>query len=107
MPETQVVRRDAALRSPANSEAAPVPRPPLLSRIAKYTLIVGGLCAAVGAAEGVLTGYMLSPNKVSGALILVVAADRFVLLGIAGGVIGAVIGTVDWCLWNRKKKKAS
>ncbi len=103
----------ATLRSPhASAEPVPQellpptspPRPSLRSRVGKYALIVGGLCAAVGAVEGALTGAMLAPSRDPSGLILVVALDRFILLGLAGAGIGAAIGAVDWCLGTRKKK---
>jgi hypothetical protein len=62
------------------------------------------MCAALGAVEGALTGLMLSPGKNAGNLILVVAVDRCILLGLAGVGIGAVIGALDWCFGGRKKK---
>jgi hypothetical protein len=115
-PETHVIRRDPALRSPAHSngppllpDAAPRPaRPSLLSRAGKYALVVSGLCATVGAAEGALTGYMLASNHGdAGGVIFAIAMDRFLLLGLVGLVIGTVIGAVDWWLAGRKKKQPS
>jgi hypothetical protein len=83
---------------------APTRRPTLLARVGKYTLIVAGLCAAVGGIEGALTGAMLAPSKDAGTLIMAVAIDRGILLGLVGGAIGAAIGAFDWCVGNRKKK---
>ena len=83
---------------------SPCSRRSLLSRVGKYALIVGGLCATVGAVEGALTGALLAGRKNPGPWILVLAIDRFLLLGLAGAGIGAAIGTLDWCLGTRKQK---
>jgi hypothetical protein len=76
----------------------------LLSRVGKYALILGGLCATVGAVEGALVGALLAPRKDPGTLMRVVAIDRFILLGLAGAGIGAAIGALDWCLGSGKQK---
>src|SRR5579872_3069526 len=90
-----------ATLAPAPAPLEPVSQPPqrpsLLSRVGKYVLIVGGMCAAVGAVEGALTGALLAPSNDPGTLIMIVALDRCILLGLAGAGIGAVIGAFDWC----------
>jgi hypothetical protein len=83
---------------------SPSPRCSLLSRVGRFALIVGGLCAMVGAFEGALMGALLAPKKDPGALIMVVAVDRFILLGLAGAIVGAAIGALDWGLGARKQK---
>jgi len=90
--------------SPQPNPPSPSPRRSLLSRVGKYALILCGLCAIVGAIEGALAGALLAPRKDPGTLILVVAIDRFILLGLAGAGIGAAIGALDWCLGTPKQK---
>jgi hypothetical protein len=103
---------DPARPSHAPLADAPVPpsppRPPtLLSRVGRYALVLGGVCAAFGAVEGALVGFLLAPSKEAGALVLAVAVDRCILLGLLGAGIGAVVGVFDWRRGSRKKKGRS
>ena len=91
-----------ALSLPAGS--ARPPRPTLLARVGKYALVLGGLCAAFGVAEGAFVGFLLAPSKEAGALVLAVAVDRCILLGLLGAGIGAAVGLFDWWRGSRTNK---
>ncbi len=89
--------------SDADSAARPVP-PGLLARVRHYALIVGGLCALVGALEGAVVGAMVAPHGNAGRLVLAVACDRCLLLGLAGAVFGAAIAVGERYLGLGKKR---
>jgi hypothetical protein len=74
--------------------AAPpaVPRwPARLVRAGQSALLVGALCAALGLAEGAFVGSILASRQAPGDLMLAVAIDRGILLGLVGAVFGALL----------------
>jgi hypothetical protein len=98
--------------APGTLPLPPVPptpsRPPtLLSRVRNYALAVGGLCALAGAIEGIIVGLILAPHQGGGSLILAVALDRCLLLGLGGAVFGAVVALYDWYLGSGRKRQSS
>jgi hypothetical protein len=104
------VQSELVGQQPAGGEALPLqavviaPGPPTLwARVGKYALLMGGISAVLGALEGALIGSLLAPRKDPGTLILVVALDRCIVLGLIGAVFGAAVGGLDWCLRLRKK----
>jgi hypothetical protein len=94
-------------RAKADSEQlAVVSGPPKRSWLAngsKYALILALVCALIGGIEGAIVGALLSPKKTPGSLILLVAIDRSLILGLAGAAVGFAIGTVDRFLGPKKK----
>jgi len=77
----------------------------LLSRVRNYALAVGGLCALAGALEGAIVGAILAPRGDSGTVILTVALDRGLLLGLAGAVFGTGIALLDRYLGSGRKSR--
>src|SRR5262249_30163052 len=73
-------------------------RPTALSRIGRYALMVGGICAALGPVEGGLVGLVLPPRNELSSLIVTIGCDRGLGFGIIGAGFGAVIGAMDWFL---------
>ena len=99
-------RSSASVPMVADPVAQPLPRPATwLARVRKYALVGGGLCAAAGAIEGAVVGALLAPRNNPGALIMTVALDRALLLGLGGAVFGAGIGLIDWLLGSRRKRR--
>jgi hypothetical protein len=89
---------------PADSGEHSLPvLPTLFSRVRKYTLLMGGVCAVAGAVEGAIVGSILSPGKAADPFIMTVALDRFLLLGLLGAGFGAVVGALDWYVRSQKK----
>jgi hypothetical protein len=79
----------------------------LHGRVSKYVLVMGGLCATLGAAEGAVIGSILAPRQDSGSLILTIAFDRGCFLGLLGAGFGAVVGALDWYLGSRRKRPSA
>jgi hypothetical protein len=69
-------------------------------------LISGGIGVLAGAMEGAIVGSLLAPPEGAGALILAVALDRAVLLGVLSAAFGALIGAFDWYQKARRKRPA-
>jgi hypothetical protein len=91
---------------PALESAVPAPRPPaLLPRVRNYALALGGLCALAGAVEGAVVGTILAPHRDPATMILAVALDRCVLLGLAGAAFGAAVPVVDRYLGSGRKRR--
>src|SRR5438309_288124 len=82
------------------------PRPPTwLARVGKCALILGLAGALLGAIEGAVIGAILAPRRDPAGLILVIAFDRAVFLGLVGTAFGAAVGSLDWYLrWGRKRR---
>jgi hypothetical protein len=74
------------------SPVAPSKVPAWLARAGRYALIVGGLCAAVGVLEGVAIGMVLAPRENPLGLLVQLSLDRGIVLGLMGGVLGAISG---------------
>jgi hypothetical protein len=111
--EAPPARPDSLQASPARAgappttplEATPPARPTLRSRMARYALMAGPLCALLGVLEGGVVGAILAPRKDPVPMILAISLDRGVLLGLLGVTFGALIGVLDYYLSSAKKRR--
>jgi hypothetical protein len=105
-PAPQLSAQADLLPPPAVATSVSLP-PTLRSRVGKYALIVGGLCAAIGAVEGAVIGFILAPHKDAGTAIFALAFDHAIFLGLTGAGAGAIIGAVDWYVACRRNYRPS
>jgi hypothetical protein len=88
--------------------AEPLSRPPSLrERVGRHALLAGAFCALAGAVEGAVIGSMLTPHNEGGSLILALAIDRGLLLGLGGAACGALTGLLDWYVKSRQARRAA
>jgi hypothetical protein len=105
-PQSKSVPQPAARPEgpPLAAVIPPARTPTLLSRVGKYALIVGGVCAAIGALEGAIVGAILAQRQDRGTVVQLMAFDRGILLGLLGAAFGAVVGVFDHYLGSGRKR---
>ena len=99
------MEKDHACNFRSLGRGAATPPATFLARLRKYVLTGGGLCFAAGAIEGGIIGSILAPQNDPGTLILKLALDRGILLGLGGAVFGSGIAVLEWLLRSRKKQR--
>jgi hypothetical protein len=84
----------------------PNPKRGFLARVARVALLIGGLGALAGAAEGLTLGFVVFGTQGDNSHFLLLAADRAIQFGVAGVVLGALGGAVAAALQLRKPRAA-